>query len=162
LFTSEGSKKGILEFFSDASKTIREINLGRLMMAFSILKLNGNKLHYSNAGLPPMYICRNTSNNVEEIDMQGMPLGAMKNFNYELFETDLNSGDCLLLLSDGYPELSNSENEQIGYERVKSQFAEIAKNRPNDIIEELKNFALNWVEDKDPDDDITFVVIKVK
>lgn len=68
----------------------------------------------------------------------------------------------MLLLSDGYPELSNSENEQIGYERVKSQFAEIAKNRPNDIIEELKNFALNWVEDKDPDDDITFVVIKVK
>ncbi len=36
LFTSEASSRGILEFFSDASRTIKDINLGRLMMAFSL------------------------------------------------------------------------------------------------------------------------------
>ena len=67
---------------------------------------------------------------VEEINMKGMPLGAIRNFKYNLFETELISGDCILLLSDGYPELSNSNDEQIGYERVKTQFAEVAKKHP--------------------------------
>ncbi|MCK5456513.1 MAG: SpoIIE family protein phosphatase, partial [Melioribacteraceae bacterium] len=101
LFTSEVNNKEILEFLQDVSGTIKEINLSRLMMAFSLLKIKGNRLQISSAGMPPMYIYRNNSISVEEIDMQGMPLGAIKNFEYKLFETELNTGDCILLLSDG-------------------------------------------------------------
>ena len=162
LFTSEASNRGILEFFSDASRTIKDINLGRLMMAFSLLKINGKNLNYSGAGMPPMYIYRKESNKIDEIDMQGMPLGAMKNFKYNLFETELISGDCVLLLSDGYPELANDNNEQIGYERLQNQLLKIANMDPEEIIEYFKNFGSEWVNGKDPDDDVTFVVIKVK
>ena len=162
LFTSEVSNKEILNFFNDTSKTIKEINLGRLLMAFSLLKIKGNRLQFSSAGLPPMYIYRYSSKRVEEIDMQGMPLGAMKNFGYKLYEAELNEGDCLLLLSDGYPELTNSENEQLGYERLKSQFVEIAEKEPEEIVDHLKNSASQWANGKDPDDDVTFVVIKIK
>ncbi len=107
LFTSEVSKKELLTFLNDTSNTIKGIELGRLMMAFSLLKINRNHLQFSSAGMPPMYIYRNESKRVEEIDMRGMPLGAIKNFKYNLYETELNTGDCILLLSDGYPELSN-------------------------------------------------------
>ena len=162
LFTSEASSRGILEFFSDASRTIKEINLGRLMMAFSLLKLNGTHLQYSGAGMPPMYIYRKNSNSIDEIDMQGMPLGAMRNFKYNLFETELFPGDCILLLSDGYPELTNSNDEQIGYERLQNQFLNMANKSPEQIIKHLKYIGSDWVEGKDPDDDVTFVVIKVK
>ena len=162
LFTSEASNKGILKYFKDASKTIKEINLGRLMMAFSLLKIKGNRLEFSNAGLPPMYIYRRGVKKVEEIDMQGMPLGAMKNFSYKLYESKLSEGDCILLLSDGYPELANADNEQIGYERLQNQLLKIANDKPEEIIKYFKNFCSEWVNDKDPDDDVTFVVIKVK
>jgi serine phosphatase RsbU (regulator of sigma subunit)/ligand-binding sensor domain-containing protein len=162
LFTSEASNRGILEFFSDASRTIKDINIGRLMMAFSLLKLNGKNLEYSGAGMPPMYIYRKESNKIDEIDMQGMPLGALKNFTYKLYETELMHGDCVLLLSDGYPELANDDNEQIGYEKVQYQLLKIANNKPEEIIEYFKNFGSEWVNGKDPDDDITFLVIKVK
>lgn len=162
LFTSEASSKGIIDFFNDASKTIKEINLGRLLMAFSLLKIKGNRLQFSSAGLPPMYIYRNTIKNVEEIDIQGMPLGAMKNFGYKLYETELNKGDCILLLSDGYPELVNADNKQIGYERLQNQLLKITNKKLEEIIQYFKNFGSEWVNGKDPDDDVTFVVIKVK
>jgi len=161
LFTSEVSSKEILNFFNDASKTIKEINLGRLLMAFSLLKIKGNRLQFSSAGLPPMYIYRNGARRVEEIDMQGMPLGAMKNFGYKLYESELNKGDCILLLSDGYPELANADNEQIGYERLQNQLLKIANKNPEEIIEYFKTFGSEWVNGNAPDDDVTFVVIMV-
>ncbi|MCW8850224.1 MAG: SpoIIE family protein phosphatase, partial [Melioribacteraceae bacterium] len=162
LFTSEVSKKELLIFLSDTSNAMKGIELGRLMMAFSLLKIKENHVQFSSAGMPPMYIYRNKSKRVEEIDMRGMPLGAIKNFKYNLYETELSTGDCILLLSDGYPELENSRKEQIGYERLKSQFSEIAEKNPDEIIQYFKTSGSEWVKDKDPDDDVTFVVIKVK
>jgi sigma-B regulation protein RsbU (phosphoserine phosphatase) len=141
---------------------MKGIELGRLMMAFSLLKIKENHLQFSSAGMPPMYIYKNEFKIVEEINMEGMPLGAIRNFEYKLYQTELKSGDCILLLSDGYPELENSKNEQIGYERLKTHFAEIAEKHPDEIIRYFKNSGSEWVNDKDPDDDVTFVVIKVK
>ncbi len=162
LFTSEVSKKNLLTFLKETSNAIKGIELGRLMMAFSLLKIKGNHLQFSSAGMPPMYIYRNETKIVEEINMQGMPLGAIKYFDYKLHETELKTGDCVLLLSDGYPELSNSDNEQIGYQRVKDQFAEVAIKNPDDIIQYFTINGSEFVNDKVPDDDVTFVVIKVK
>jgi serine phosphatase RsbU (regulator of sigma subunit) len=162
LFTSEVSKKELLTFLRDTSNAIKGIELGRLMMAFSLLKIKENHIQFSSAGMPPMYIFRKESNIVEEINLKGMPLGAIRNFEYKLYETELNHGDCILLLSDGYPELSNDNDEQIGYERIKKQLLEISNRRSTEIVDYLKNWGSDWVNDKDPDDDVTFVVIKVK
>ncbi len=134
LFTSEVSKKDLVAFLRETSNAIKGIELGRLMIAFSLLKIKGNHIYFSSAGMPPMYIYRRESKIVEEIDMRGMPLGAIKDFKYNLYEVELTSGDCILLLSDGYPELENSKNEQIGYKRLKIQFAEAAEKQPDEII----------------------------
>ena len=47
-------------------------------------------------------------------------------------------------------------------ERVKNQFRENGNQSPEEIISKLKNKNADWVRDKDPDGDVTFVVIKVK
>ena len=49
-----------------------------------------------------------------------------------------------------------------GYKKAKNLFEEIAGNSPEDIITILKDAGSDFVKDKDPDDDVTFVVIKVK
>ena len=108
------------------------------------------------------FIYRKQSNQVEEIMLKGMPLGAIKNFPYEIIKTDLSSGDTILLLSDGLPELKNENNIQYGYERVKESFGQIVEKQPEEMINHLKVEGSNWVKDKDPDDDVTFVVIKIK
>ena len=94
--------------------------------------------------------------------MEGMPLGTMDNFPYKLKEIELSSGDTILLMSDGFPELQNNQNEIYGYKRARNSFEEIAEKAPENIISYLKEEGSHWVNDKDPDDDVTFVVIKVK
>jgi serine phosphatase RsbU (regulator of sigma subunit) len=44
-----------------------------------------------------LFIYRKESNAVEEIILNGMPLGAMKNFPYEIKETEISSGDTILI-----------------------------------------------------------------
>jgi serine phosphatase RsbU (regulator of sigma subunit) len=49
-----------------------------------------------------------------------------------------------------------------GYKRAMNYFEEIAGESPEEIISKLKTSGSEWIKDKDPDDDVTFVVIKVK
>ena len=71
-------------------------------------------------------------------------------------------GDTLLLFSDGFPELKNENEELFGYNRVNKSFKSVAEKKPEEIISYLKDEGSRWVNDKDPDDDVTFVVIKIK
>ena len=162
LFDSNGSRFDMKTFFEQSSATLKGIELGRLMMAFMMIKINGSKLQVSNAGMPPLFIYKKLKQIVEEVEISGMPLGAMKNFPYEIREIDLSPGDTLLLLSDGFPELKNEKEELFNYKRVLDSFKYIAEEEPKNIISYLKEKGSNWVNDKEPDDDVTFVVIKVK
>jgi serine phosphatase RsbU (regulator of sigma subunit) len=49
-----------------------------------------------------------------------------------------------------------------GYKRAKNSFEEVAEKEPESIITYLKEVGSKWTKGKDPDDDVTFVVIKVK
>ena len=149
-------------FFNQSSDTLKGIELGRLMMAFAMIKIKFNKLSFVNAGMPPLFIYRNVSKVVEEIMINGMPLGAMKNFPYEIKELEISSGDTILALSDGFPELKNQNDEEFGYTEVKEKFRSFAEKSPAEIVEHLKSSAFQWANGTEPDDDITFVVINVK
>ncbi len=162
LFASGSSKLDMQTFFSHSSDALKEIELGRLMMAFMMLKIKSNTLQICNAGMPPLFIYRKNTNEVEEIMLKGMPLGAMKNFPYDIRETEISSGDTLLLLSDGFPELKNETGEQYNYSRVRKAFESSAEKQPEEIIDHLKDEGSQWINDKEPDDDVTFVVMKVK
>ena len=162
LFSSGGSKLDMKTYFNQSNDALKEIELGRLMMAFMMIKIKNNSLEICNAGMPPLFIYRKNTNEVEEIMLKGMPLGAMKNFPYEIREIEISSGDTLLLLSDGFPELKNETGEQYNYSRVKNSFESVAEKQPEEIISYLKDESSRWVNDKDPDDDVTFVTIKVK
>ena len=89
LFSSGGSKLDMKTYFEQNSDALKEIELGRLMMAFMMIKIKNNSLQICNAGMPPLYIYRKSSKSVEEIQINGMPLGAVKNFPYEIKETKI-------------------------------------------------------------------------
>ena len=128
----------------------------------TMLKIQGSRMQMSSAGMPPSFIFRRDTRIVEEHLMQGMPLGTMNKFPYKVMDTKLQSGDTILLLSDGLPELQNENAELYGYKRVRNIFEDVAEKGPDEIINSLKEDGSAWVSDKDPEDDVTFVVIKVK
>lgn len=161
-FTSDASRLDILSFFNHCSRSIKEIKLGRLLMAFSLLKVNGRKVVMSSAGMPPVLIYRAGTGMVEEIMLKGMPLGAMKNFPYTLQETELNRDDVILLLSDGLPEQTDSRGVMFDYERTKSTFREAVTGTPDEIIKHLVKAGERWMTGVPQGDDITLLVIKQK
>jgi sigma-B regulation protein RsbU (phosphoserine phosphatase) len=162
LFTSDSVNMNISEFFSSANKAIKQMNLGRMMMAFAMLNIKDNKLKLGNAGMPPLYIYRNSNSNIEEIVFNGMPLGALFDSKFDVNEFELKAEDRLLILSDGFPELTNINGEMYGYDRIKTEFQSVGKKEPEEIVEHLKNSASIWLDEKEPEDDVTFIVIKVK
>jgi sigma-B regulation protein RsbU (phosphoserine phosphatase) len=162
LLVSDKSALNIVDFFNLANKTIKTLNLGRMLMAFAMLNINNKKIQFVSAGMPPFYIFRKRLNLVEEVMTNGMPFGAVNDFPYESREIEISSGDTLLLLSDGFPELQNASNEQYGYSRLKETFKSVAEKDPEEIIYHLKNEGNLWSDNKEPDDDVSFVVIKVK
>ena len=138
------------------------MQMQNLSMCMTMLKIMGNKVQMSAAGMPPIFIYKRENQSTEEHVIKGMPLGTFNNFPYNIIESELNSGDAILLMSDGFPELLNDNNEIFGYKRARNLFEDLANESPESIITKLKDAGSQWVNDKDPDDDVTFVVIKVK
>ena len=161
-FTADSSKLGLTEFMSHCSRVIKDIKLGRILMSFSYLKFEKGQLKISSAGMPPIYYHHKEKNEVEEIIIQGMPLGAMRNASYKIMNKELKSGDTILLLTDGLPEQMNAMEEMFDYSRVKKHFNDIVENSPSKIIEKLVEAGDSWMNGRVQDDDITFVVIRVK
>jgi hypothetical protein len=162
LFMSDRTNKSLKPFFENASASIKDMQLGRLMMALTCVQINNNRIVTANAGMPPLYIYRKNSQSVEEVVINNMPLGAMKGIEYEVKEIIIERGDTLLLMSDGFAELINENHEFFGYKRARNGFEEVAKNDPEAIVNYLKEEGKRWTGGKDPADDVTFVVIKVK
>jgi len=162
LFNNLASNENILDSFSKISRVIKDMKFRQLAMCLILLKIQGNRLWLSSAAMPPALIYRKKNKVIEEILMKGMPLGAMNNFPYKLKENHLERGDTILLLTDGLPELTNGSNEMYGYDRTKTEFHSVGEKEPEKIVEHLKNSASQWVNGKAPDDDVTFVVLKMK
>jgi len=161
-FTSDSTKFGLKEFMSHCTKVIKEIKLGRILMSFSYLKIDKKKLQITSAGMPPIYYHHKDTDELEEIIIEGMPLGAMKKAQYETTEKTLKSGDTILLLTDGLPEQMNGKDEMFNYPRVKKNFTDIINDPPDTIIEKLVEAGDQWMNGGTQEDDITFVVIRVK
>ena len=157
-FAHNDDIKLIFEKFTQAFKLL---NFDQLYMAMLIIKIEGNKLIGASAGMPAPLLYRAATKNVELIPLKGMPLGCFDNFPYNSIETELQKGDTLLLMSDGYPELFNEKKEILDYENVREIFGRIADLSPDEIINKLIEEGINWSGNRPQDDDITFIVLKV-
>ena len=162
LFITHAAKMGITDFFDEATRTIKQMKLNNLYMSLMLLKLKNGYITYSSAGMPPIYIYRYKRKQIEEHVVKGMPLGAFDSFSYKTFETQLETGDTLLLMSDGFPELFNEKNEILDTNRIKEIFAKIAERPSNDIVNFLFTSGDEWRKNRPQHDDITFIVCKIK
>jgi serine phosphatase RsbU (regulator of sigma subunit) len=150
------------QFFENSNNSIKDMQLGRLMMASMGVQIKSDKVIATNAGMPSLLYFRNKSQKAGEFVSNNLPLGGMKGTKYLLKEIRYEKGDTLLLMSDGFAELKNVNSENYGYERVKREFMSVAQKNPNQIVEHLKDSASEWINGIEPDDDVTFVVIKIK
>src|SRR2546426_5942569 len=69
-----------------------------------------------NAGHPPALLSRR--GNIEQISATGLPLGMFPNQKFSVGNLQLDTGDTLILYTDGVPETVNAINEEYGISRL--------------------------------------------
>ena len=114
----------------------------------------------SNSGLPLPLLVRDGG--VTEIDSSGRPLGLLPGSVYTSTEVELQSGDVLVLLSDGLIEAPGRDGTEFGLGRIKELLARVASHSAQDIVEQLMQANQRFVADNlDQVDDRTLLVVRV-
>jgi serine phosphatase RsbU (regulator of sigma subunit) len=162
LFNHLAQESEIPTIFQQSSRALKRMNLRSLFMAMTLAKVNGYQMTLGSAGMPSALIYRAARRVVEEISLRGVPLGSLTAYPYRECSLSLAPGDVVVLMSDGYPERFNGKNEMLGYGSAKSVLLEIAILPPQEIIEVFVKIADKWADGRPQDDDMTFVVMKVK
>ncbi len=162
LFVSLAYHPDIPHIFHRMSRVLKEMKLRGLFMAMTMVKIRDNQLSVSIAGMPSVLIYRALSGCVEEVVMRALPLGGMTKYQYQQSELTLAENDVVVLMSDGLPERFNSQNEMLEEEAAKEYLVKHAQCTSQEIIEGLAKLGDDWGGARPQDDDVTFVVLKVK
>jgi serine phosphatase RsbU (regulator of sigma subunit) len=161
LFSAHPPGSDLGSFLGEANETVRKMELGRMAMALCLARFENGGMRYASAGMPPALVRRADSGNVEELASPGMPLGGLAD-GYPELELELASGDLVVLMSDGLPELPDADGEPLGYERVAKLVSEAPSGSPQELIEGLLVAAEQWAGSGPPNDDITFVALRAR
>jgi serine phosphatase RsbU (regulator of sigma subunit)/tetratricopeptide (TPR) repeat protein len=162
LFNLLADEKNISDILRSSNLAIKKMRFTNIFMAFAILRLKENILELAGAGMPPAYIYRAKTKTVDSVALKGLPLGSVSDYEYPKTSVKLNSGDVVTIVSDGFPELFNSKMESIGFDKIPDLLKVIGDKSPEHIIASFKNTAEDWLNGSRQDDDMTFVVFKVK
>lgn len=160
LFKSAVVETDFPDFFARCTRIIKQMHLGNLFMALTLVRIAGDRLCASVAGLPPLLIFRARSGAVEEFALKGMPLGAFTGSKYGQVETELGPGDTVILLTDGLPEMFNHEREMLGWLQVRELFQAAARGTPEKIVASLRAAGEQWRAGHPAEDDVTLVVVQ--
>ncbi len=171
LFHLLARQHDVVEMLRQSTRALKRMGLkrfvgppteGRLYMALALARLKDRTLEFANAGMPPVLVYRAGSRIVEEVAVDGMPLGGQIRFPYEKRAIVLEPGDTVVLMSDGFAEMFDPDGGYFGYERITAALEEVARRPPQEVIDHFVAAAEAWTSGAALDDDMTFVVLRVK
>ncbi|MFC1717659.1 PP2C family protein-serine/threonine phosphatase, partial [Candidatus Poribacteria bacterium] len=128
--------------------------------SFVALSQNADKIQWSNAAQPRPLIKRGNDNS--EFHGEGeLPLGMMPDVAYPDCELELQSGDIVVLYTDGIIEAENEAEEMYGTERLMESVANIdSAMEAAGIIEAIFQDVSDFAGSAQQYDDMTVVVVK--
>ncbi|MDM8520204.1 SpoIIE family protein phosphatase [Anaerolineales bacterium HSG6] len=120
------------------------------------------QLSIINAGGLPPYI-KYQNGTVTQPEAWGFALGQGlgSHHGYEVIHLDLQSGDMLVLCSDGVLEATNEAHELLGFERLEAMIADGPITSAKAMLDYLVDRAYQFTGVAEQQDDITIVVVKI-
>ena len=162
LFNNLASEPDISSIFRQSSAALKKMNLRGMFMAMTMLKLKNDKVSLICAGMPSVLIYRSEAKKIEEISIRASPLGGISNFVYQQINLKISADDIVVLMSDGFPEMFNEQDEIFGYDKAEIVLLENTHLPAQEIINRFVEAAEQWAGGRPQDDDVTFVVLKIK
>jgi sigma-B regulation protein RsbU (phosphoserine phosphatase) len=98
--------------------------------------------------------------NARFIERGGIPLGMFRDTRYYEYYLPIQSGQIIVLYTDGITEAEGEDGAEYGRERLESKVREGRGQSARELIEFLYADVLEWTQGRGASDDVTFVVIK--
>lgn len=143
---------------------IEQDNLVDKYVPLTYLYINSQTkiVKYANAGNESFFIAR--ENTLKEYESMNVPLGMCRDEQYEETEIKVQSGDKIVLYTDGFTDVTNEKGERYGIERVKSSIQSAISQRifESNFIERLFQSWQNFSNpDSKQDDDMTIITVEL-
>ncbi len=148
--------RSVNEYLTENTPTNRFVTL----FIAELNPLDGT-LKYINAGHNPPLIGR-IDGSVEQLGSGGFPLGIMPMAEYEIGETHLNSGEALVIYSDGVSEAANLKGEEFGMDRLSQVVQKNLAASASGLRDKVESSLSNFTQTAPAGDDITLVIVKKK
>jgi hypothetical protein len=154
----DSSPKAVLEVLNDI--VIRTAPK-RMMMTFffGLLNPRTQKLRFSSAGHLDPYVYRAATRRIEPLSSWGFPLGIKRREPFREHEVSFETGDRLILYSDGLIEAIDDDGEPFGFERFEKTILASGDQSADELKKSLLNAVKKFTRNRPPEDDQTLVVV---
>jgi sigma-B regulation protein RsbU (phosphoserine phosphatase) len=150
------------ECLSRVNKLLRaeKTNAMFVTVFYGILNTKNGEIEYSNGGHnPPLIISE--SMRIKQLDLtENFVVGAISSSEYNSKTINLNSGDTLLLHTDGVTEAMNQEEEQYSEERLVKCLESIKNLSVTELVSKLSANVEEYTSGAEQSDDITIMALK--
>lgn len=163
LIYSYAKSPSLSDILINANRVLKEKTSSNMFMTVLMLRFEKGKLSYVSAGHPEMLHYSLANKKVVQEKGGGIALGMVPDISKMVTELSIpfETGDVLLLYSDGIPEALSERQEQYGLQRLKRAMSEHGE---LESAEAIKNALLADVEEfmgkASQMDDITLMVIR--
>lgn len=115
------------------------------------------------AGHGPILWYQHATNEIENLEAQGIPLGMIAGVRYEkALVRRLAPNDMIVLVTDGFYEWENRNGEEFGLHRLESVILQSHDCNAEEVISRLRFSVEDFCQGTEQKDDLTAVVLKRK
>lgn len=161
LYASRGTNPDELLSNMNESLTVRSRQGMFVTVEYVIIDTETGHVVMANAGhLPMLWISPQQGKTCWLNNSAGIPLGILPQQKFDTAEFDLNSGDFIVLFTDGIVEARNPEGQALGLERLSN----IAMNHPDAeaLLQQILRTVTEHMQHVSQQDDITALVFHWK
>jgi len=130
-----------------------------LTLLYGVLDLRNRVFRFVCAGHPFPLLSR--GDELREVGIPGLPVGVMREAEYEETEVDVQRGDRIYVYSDGLVEEANSSNEQFGNARLRESILQTHGMTVDESVNALMNVVLAWSGRDSLRDDASIIGLEI-
>src|SRR5215203_3296058 len=158
----DGEHNGLLDHLNQLLAADLESNR---FVTFAVIFLDpeSSNVEVLSAGHGPILWYKRAVDTIENIEAQGIPLGMIAGVRYEQgIDGNLDGGDILALITDGFFEWENPDGEEFGVKRLETVLHASRHLQAEEIVVKLRSAVADFCRGTKQMDDLTAVILKRK
>jgi len=162
LYTHVSAGRSLDESMVEMNRMMCDTVGRRRLMTLALLEIDvaAQRLSWVNAGhVFPLLVSGSV---VRELEQSSYPLGVRRELEYSVLEENLQSGDRIVLVTDGCIEALDADGEVYGWDRLSERLSALGGSDSQAIADGLAEDFWSHLGGQPPQDDITMVVVALE